>query len=314
VGGCWYLRAYIHTGNPVYPFFRQTFGGAGIDQVLDPVRKRMAVTPLNLLTALVPMTLQPARFESFSHQLGPAFLLFLPGLLLLKPPRRVAMLALLGYGFLMLCMSQRQSPRFMLTAVGPMAVGVAWLAGEWLRRGTVPCRILLAMLVLMLGFETSLALVRARHGIGVVLGRESVDAYLLRREPTFRVAGWVKTHLPSSSHLIGQDHRGFYFPCEYTMELAHRRRTGLGTRGESAEDIVAHLGKEGFTHVLLCPPVPETAVEFDPTLGRLLAPWLAEREPLYQARITDPDGVVRNYEIYALVAEDRMAGGGRARR
>ena len=38
----------------MYPFFRQTFGGSGIDQVLDPTRKRMVVTPLNLLTALGP--------------------------------------------------------------------------------------------------------------------------------------------------------------------------------------------------------------------------------------------------------------------
>ncbi len=36
VGGCWYLRAYVHTGNPVYPFFRHVFGGAGLDEVLDP--------------------------------------------------------------------------------------------------------------------------------------------------------------------------------------------------------------------------------------------------------------------------------------
>ncbi len=61
------------------------------------------------------------------------------------------------------------------------------------------------------------------------------------------------------------------------MELAHRRRTGLGTRGESAGEIVATLRDEGFTHLLLCPPEPEDAVEFDPTLGRLLAPWLDRR-------------------------------------
>ena len=36
----------------------------------------------NLLTALVPLTLEPDRFDSFSHQFGPVFLLFLPALLL----------------------------------------------------------------------------------------------------------------------------------------------------------------------------------------------------------------------------------------
>ena len=33
VGGGWYLRAWLHTGNPVYPFFRHVFGGAGLDEV-----------------------------------------------------------------------------------------------------------------------------------------------------------------------------------------------------------------------------------------------------------------------------------------
>ena len=72
------LRAYVHTGNPVYPFFRQVFGGAGLDEVLDPIKRPMAVTPWNLLAALGPLTLQPDRFDSFSHQFGPIFLLFLP--------------------------------------------------------------------------------------------------------------------------------------------------------------------------------------------------------------------------------------------
>ena len=89
------------------------------------------------------------------------------------------------------------------------------------------------------------------------------------------------------------------------MELAHRRRTGLGARGESARTIVATLRGEGFSHLLLCPPEPEDAVEFDPTLGRLLGPWLSGRSPLYRERIVDPDGVARRYAIYRL-DDDRV--------
>ena len=35
--------ACVHTGNPVYPFFRQAFGGAGLDEVLDPIKRPLAV-------------------------------------------------------------------------------------------------------------------------------------------------------------------------------------------------------------------------------------------------------------------------------
>ena len=301
IGGVWYVRAYVHTGNPVFPFFRQVFGGAGLDEVLEPAKRPMAVTVGNLLTALGPMTLQPDRFDSVAHQLGPAFLLFLPGLALLRPPRRVWAIAGMGWLFLTLCLTQRQSMRFVLIAVGPLAVAVAWLAAAWWDRRGVAGRLLTAGLVLVLAFEASIALGRARHGLGVVIGRESATDYLSRREPTFVVGHWIAANLPASARLIGQDHRGFYLPRDYTMELAHRRRTGLGTHSESPEAIVAHFRDAGFTHLMLCPPVPEDAIEFDPTLGRRLGPWLSEREPVYRANLGDADGVVRRYAIYELV-------------
>jgi len=290
----------------VYPFFRQVFGGAGLDEVLDPIKRPMAVTAWNLLTALGPMTLQPERFDSFSHQLGPVFLLFLPGLLLEKAPRRVLEVVALGYGCLMICVTQRQSMRFVLMTLGPMSVAVAWLASTWWDRRSLPGRVLVGILLATLGFEASLAVARARHGLGVVLGLEAAEQFLDRREPTFRVGRWIGANLPGTARIVGQDHRGFYIPRPYTMELAHRRRTGLGRGGESASEVAARLRQSGFTHVLLCPPVPETAVEFDPTLGRLLAPWLEGRRPLFREEIADADGVARRYAIFGL-AEDEGA-------
>jgi hypothetical protein len=137
----------------------------------------------------------------------------------------------------------------------------------------------------------------------VLLGRESAAEFLARREPTFVVGQWAAGNLPAAARLIGQDHRGFYIPRDYTMELAHRRRTGLGRRGESPRAIVAKLRESGFSHVMFCPPVPATAVEFDPTLSRLLAPWIAGRTPVFRRDLTDGDGVLRRYAIYELAQD-----------
>lgn len=132
----------------------------------------------------------------------------------------------------------------------------------------------------------------------------------LRREPTYRVGQWIGKHLPVNAKIIGQDHRGYYLPRDYTMELAHRRRTGFGAHGETSAAILEHFEEEGFDYLLLCPPEPETAVEFDPTLGRLLAPWLATRTPVYQERLTDGDGVARMYSLYALPPHPYAQGDG----
>jgi hypothetical protein len=282
--------------------------GAGLDEVLDPIKRPLATTPLNLLGALVPLTLEPHRFDSFSHQFGPVFLLFLPALFVERIPRRVFILAGLGYAFLMICLTQRQSMRFVLIAIGPMAVAVACLANRWCDRRTLPARLLVGALLLALVFEAGIASVRSRHALPVLLGRESVAEYLARREPTYNVGQWAAQNLPANARLIGQDHRGFYIPRDYTMELAHRRRTGLGRHGESASQIVERLCDAGFTHLMLCPPVPETALEFDPTLGRLLEPWIACQEPLYRRDLADADGVVRRYAIYALHDNEALEG------
>lgn len=300
VGGCWYVRAFVHTGNPVHPFFRSSFGGSGLDEVLGPEKRPLPVDAVHLLSALGPMTLRPDTFDSFSHQFGPLFLLFLPALFLERPPRRVLSIAAFGYGFLILCATQRQSMRFVLIAIGPLSVGVAWLLRTWWERNSSAGQVLTATVLLALGFETTLAVARARHGLGVVFGFVSAEDYLARREPTFRVGRWVGENLASSAKLIGQDHRGYYFPRPYTMELAHRRRTNLIQPGETPEAIVADLRKAGFTHLVTCPPVPETAVEFDPTLGRALAPWLDAAEPIYREELKDADGVARRYAIYSL--------------
>ncbi len=298
VGGVWPLRCYYHTNNPVFPFFRDVFG-TGLDVVLDPIKRPLPPTPWNLLTALGPLTLQPDRFDSLAHQFGPLFLMILPGLLFLRPRRSHIVPALVAYGFLVVCLTQRQSMRFLLAALGPFSVMVAWLACRWSRRGRAG-EWLVGVVLLLLLAESALALARMRSGVDVLLGRESEAEYLDRREPTWHVGRWIDRNLPASARLIGQDHRGFYIPRPYTMELAHRRRTRLGTRGESDRQILDHLHDQGFTHLLLCPPIPDDAVEFDPALLRLLADWLRRQAPIYAERIVDPDGVARNYQIYKL--------------
>ncbi len=306
IGGWWYVRAYLATGNPVHPFFREVFG-TGIDDVLDPIKRPLAVTPWNLLIALGPITLDPDRFDSLSHQFGPVFLLVLPtGLVLLRAPRRLWAIVAFGWGFLTLCMTQRQSMRFVLAALGPLSVGVAWCAAEWSRRGRSG-GVIAGLLVLILLGESALAVARARHGWPVLIGRESTEDYLARREPTFEVGRWIDAHLPESVRLIGQDHRGYYIPRPYVMELAHRRRTGLGQGGETDREIVGYLQQQGFTHLLLCPPEPETAVEFDPTLSRRLDHWLKSHRPIYERALADGDGVVRRYTIYELNDPKMMA-------
>ena len=230
------------------------------------------------------------------------FLLFLPALL--WSGRRAGSWAwsALGYAFLALCLTQRQSMRFVLIAVGPMAVGVAWLASTWWDRrsrpGPAPGRALLAA---CLAFEAALAVARARHGLGVVAGpgvgrvvpgppRADLRRRPLgRREPARPTPGWSARTTGGSTSPA---------PTRWSWPTAGgpawARTASRPTRSSSGS------GAAGFTHLLLCPPVPEDAVEFDPTLGRLLAPWLRRGPAALPRDLADADGVVRRYAIYDL--------------
>ena len=96
-----------------------------------------------------------------------------------------------------------------------MSVGVAWLASRWADRpGAAGAGSWSRRSSAALGFEAALAPARARHGLGVVAGRESSEAYLDRvaSRPTGSAAGSTGT-CREAARIVGQDHRGFYFPA-----------------------------------------------------------------------------------------------------
>ena len=189
-------------------------------------------------------------------------------------------LVALGYLFLMLCLTQRQSMRFVLIALGPMSVAVALGAAAWCDRKTVAgAARCWRSCSAALGLEAGLAVARAGTGSAWWRGESRPSRLLARREPTYGVGRWAARNLPATARLIGQDHRGFYIPAALHDGAGPPPPDRPGPPRRVAGEIVARLRESGFTHLMLCPPVPETAVEFDPTLGRLLAPWLAGRTP-----------------------------------
>ncbi len=75
------------------PFSATFRGGRVWTRCSTRIKRPLPVTPFNLLGALVPLSLQPDRFDSFSHQFGPMFLLFLPAVFLYRAPRRMLILS-----------------------------------------------------------------------------------------------------------------------------------------------------------------------------------------------------------------------------
>lgn len=305
-GGFWYVRSAVLTGNPVHPYFRNTFGGNGLDEVLEDARKSGSEHVWNILTAPLGLALLPSRYDSFSHQIGPLFLALIPlGLL-----RRNQALWYCYFAFcwieMALCLTQRQSPRFYIAALAPLsACGSRGLSDflDFVKAPTGKTRlnkIAAFSLVSMVMAITAFNIARVCHGALMLIGLESPSQWLIQNEPTAALAGWVDMNLPENARLIGQDHRGFYWPRPFTMEKAHRRRTGLLQKNPSQEEVVEHLINQGFSHLVLAEPDPIDAVEFDPDLSNYLKNWLPTQKPLLDRVLHEPDGYSRRYRIYEL--------------
>jgi len=309
-GGFWYVRAAILTGNPVHPYFRHTFGGHGLDEVLEDARKPILGHFINIATAPIVMALAPSRFDSFSHQSGPLFLALIPLGFLRTTSARWKSFVFLGWVLMALCLTQRQSPRFFVTTFALWsAAGAATISGLIRsfdfpdRRPRIAAGFAAGCFCLLCASIGSFDLARVRVGGMILAGQISPHVWLESNEPTAKLRSWVSMNLPEDARLVGQDHRGYYWPRRFTMEKAHRRRTGLLNSEKSPDEIIGQLRSAGFTHLVMAEPDPVDAVEFDTDLSIALAPWIVGRMPLIDVTLPEIDGYVRRYRIFDIASD-----------
>lgn len=305
-GGYWYLRAALVTGNPVHPYFRDTFGGRGLDEVLAEDRKAPLEKLLNITTAPLVMSLAPSRFDSFSHQVGPLLLAVIPLGLCFKMQGLWYFYLFVAWLEMAVCLSQRQSPRFFLACFAPLcAAAVAVIhenTGNYNSKKTAKINQAKFVFGLILCLTTiSLNLARVRLSIMVVSGLVNKSEWLVSHEPTFWLGRWADFNLPRDARIIGQDHRGFYWSRSYSMEKAHRRRLGMNETNMNSDQMIRHMKLQGFSHLVMAEPIPQNAVEFDPTLSIILGEWLKSTQPMFDVTLRENDGFLRRYRIYELL-------------
>lgn len=308
VAGVWYARAAWHRGNPVYPFFAAHVGEAGPDGDAD--KTALLWHPWDVLTAPWQVTMHAERFGGRGHQLGPLFLMALPGLCLARRLRGLGILLAIAAAYGALWYALRQNVRFLLPLVPLLGVGAVWMATElrrFPRAARVTAAVALAMPVLLGG---ALPLKRARDKLAVAVGLESRDEYLARVEPTHQAAAALRSDGVVRPRLLSQDYRAFYFPCDVVRESIYRRRTDYAAAVRAPGDFNRVLRAAGFTHLLLVEAIADEGAQFDDTLSRLADAQRAAERPLppekrtlavvTEYRFADSDGGVRRYRLVEI--------------
>jgi hypothetical protein len=261
----WYLRSYVYTGNPIFPWFNALFRSpywSSSDLLLNLPLFGMGTRPLDLVMLPWNITFYPGRFVEVGT-VGVVFLLFLP---LLPGARRLSdaspwfifVLAI----FLVFWVKTGQYVRYLLPVLPLLAILYAAAIARWcweqLDSDSVRARIVHAILVAVVIEQAVLWFPweDTRFPYRVVLGRESSSEYLARIVPSSNVWFYANQHLNEQAVVLSFGNEQTYYSNRrvvpwgwFSAVLAARSPECFDFRNE--ESTHRSLVLCGYTHVLV---------------------------------------------------------------
>ena len=310
VASPWYIKSYVWTGNPVYPFLYEWFGGkywtAEAARLYRDEQLSFGMGRGALAFILAPwnLTMYGHRFSNFPSRplmytsLGPLLLAFLPALLVLgKLDRRVKFLLLYSLAAFCAWFVLSQHIRYAIPLLPPLALCAGFAGSEIIRKGRKELRpVAMGAAIIVCIISSAILYVLVIDAIPVVVGAESERAYLTRTIDGLYTMSEVIDALPAGSKVIMYgETRGFYFDTPYMWGNHHHNMIPYD-RLSNANELIHAYRKLGITHVLMTGQFMDALKAPSPGLGTLLANALAEhrlvpvasRGDLVLLRITEP--------------------------
>lgn len=262
-GAPFYLKNWIMTGNPLYPFFYQMFGGKGwsAEQAgyYDVFIKSLGMGRHLLDYLLLPWNLSfKAQMNSplFDGLMGPLFILILPFAIGIRKIS-IEIKILLAYcllAFFFWAFSAQQI-RYLIPLFPFLAI-MASLTFSYYRNNKIIFTLLSIFIASGLAFNGYHIIndFRRIRPLSVLTGYEDKNAFLTRIVPSYAMLRYVNTELPENSYiftiymknLVYLFDRPFYSDA---MFESHTIETILNS-SKTPEDVRLALKRKGFTHIL----------------------------------------------------------------
>jgi 4-amino-4-deoxy-L-arabinose transferase-like glycosyltransferase len=263
IGSPWYIKSFVYTGNPVYPFLYNIFGGKNWNQA-DAVLYRNAQLTLGMGRGIrqfimVPWNLAMNGYKFFDTKslfgiIGCAFLGLMPITALdgknRKAILKVGMIAILFATAWFFLMQQNRYlisvlPLFALIAgAGVQAANGRWRHGRFIVNGFAVICVLASLFV---------GVMMAQNSINAAIGLESRDDYLSRNlGGMYDAEKYLNDSTPESAKvaLFGEV-RGFWLDREYIWANPGHHELIPWKSFKTGVDMVAFLRKAGYTYALI---------------------------------------------------------------
>ena len=320
----WYVKNLALTGNPVYPFLYDWFGGQFWDVFradwYSAAGTGIGFRPGTLLALPWLLTLGIGDPSYWDGRTGPLFLLFLPLVLLYglfrcrrdAPDRPVALNTLLTFALAQFAFwtigviwsgALRQS-RLLLPCLVALAPVAGWLWADLPRfdrpqfsiSGFVRLAVILVLLLLLTD-ATLLAL--EADPLPYLVGEETRDEHLTRRLGAHYAAmQQINKDLPADATVVFLwEPRSYYSQCDCRPDSILDTFPHLVHQYGSANAIAQAWRQEGVTHVLIFRSGLDFVLNESPDMVDTAV--LTELEHCYLRLLFD---VVGAYQVYALGA------------
>jgi len=313
VASPWYVKSWVITGNPVYPFAYSTFGGKewsaqqaewyrhhqlqfGVgelppQEVLDalPWYKRtfagprqplrLLLAPLNLTFRPIPFTVPISPLAVVTCQsIGPLYLIFAPVLLLLTSGHRRLKTLLVAVALLWLWwLYSMQLTRYLLPTLALLAPATGYALHRCTQHKGVLRGTTLAVVAMWLAIIFLIKAMSLYTALPVVAGTVGREQYLASSLAPYPVISYINSYTRPEAKVISYgDVRLFYLERDYLWgDPVYHRMIIYDTMTGPAELLAAydHLG---ITHILYRPDLLNRLSADREPVGPLLQAALEE--------------------------------------
>ncbi len=339
VASPWYIKSWVITGNPVYPFAYSTFGGKqwsvqqaewyrhhqlqfGVGEL--PSRRELGAMPwyarifvgprqpLRLLLAPFNFTFNPPPFTDpvspvaviMFFSIGPLYLIFTPMLLAFcgRPAKLKVLLILFGLLWIWWLYSMQQS-RYLLPTMALLAPAAAYVLHRCTQHKGVLRGTTLAVVTTWLAIILLIKAISLYTALPVVAGTVNREQYLAASLAPYPVISYVNSHTPPDAKVISYGEvRLFYLERDYLWgDPVYHRMIIYGTM-TGPEELLAAYNRLGITYVLYQPKLlNRLSAEREP-VGPLLQAALEEG---YLSEVVVP-AAYRGYRLLEVTKEGRQ--------
>lgn len=270
IGGGWYVRNAVNTGNPVYPFFFEQLGGKNWNQKMADIYREEQKTfgvpgAAAIPSAIAGLAYQPGRYINPMPKLevtdkgpigaqgdpkGALGFAVVMGLFLVGAfARRFQVGAVFGFLALSLLMWAvlSQQSRYIISLIPPLAIIVGGIAASKELAGKLMAGAVTAQAALTLWVAQGTLLTPAR--MQAALGAVPEDTYLTRNVPIYGIGKLLDADPEVKKVALFDEVFGFYLNKPYYW-ATYGHSTEIGYEAiDSAESMVEAFHRMGFTHL-----------------------------------------------------------------